>query len=67
MRGSTVKKLRVYVDFLLRQDAEFPQAERKFSNFTRQNMERQVKRLWHKDPVFQQFIQAAVTTKPKPA
>ena len=64
MRGKTVKKLRVYVDFLKRQDAEFPVEQRKFTNFTRKNMERQVKRLWHKDPVFQQFIRAAVTTAP---
>lgn len=64
MRGKTAKRLRAYVQFLIHQDKQMPPQEQKFKNFTRKNMERQVKRLWHKDPVFQQFIQAAVTSKP---
>ena len=64
MRGKTAKRLRAYVQFLQKQDAQFPPEQQKFKNFTRKNMERQVKRLWRKDPVFRQFIQAAVTAKP---
>ena len=63
MRGKTVKRLRVYVNFLKQQDAQLPLTERKFEQFTHQNMGRQVKRLWRKDKVFQEFIKRAIRPK----
>lgn len=60
MRGKTAKRLRTYVSFLKTEDAKMPLTERKFENFTYKNMCRQIKRLWHKDPVFREFIQRAI-------
>lgn len=60
MRGKTAKRLRVYVDFLKTQDQKLPLQERKFEQFTRQNMGRKIKRLWNKDKVFQDFIKNVI-------
>lgn len=62
MRGKTAKRLRVYVSFLKEQDRQFPIKEQKFAQFTYKNMCRQVKRLWKKDVIFQEFIRNVVKT-----
>ena len=62
MRGRTVKRLRAYTNFLKEQDQRVELQDRKFEQFTYKNLNRQIKRLWNKDKVFQKFIQRIIVS-----
>lgn len=62
MRGKTVKRLKAYTRFLKEQDKMMPLENRKFEQFNNKQMNRKLKRLWHKDKVFQEFIRNVIVT-----
>jgi len=62
MRGRTVKRLRAYTSFLKEQDQRVELQDRKFEQFTYKNLNRQIKRLWNKDKVFQDFIKRIIVS-----